>query len=233
MGAVVENPKIGSRIYASRPKLPLQCSSMEQHEFGSVSRWLCDLKGGDREAVQPLWERYFDRMVRLARGRLLALRSNRACSDEEDAALSAFESFCVGADKGRFPLLSDRDDLWRLLVVITARKVLARTRRELRQKRGGGMVVSETDLPAPGSSEETGLLDQVIGPEPSPEFAAQMAEDYGRLLESLGDETLRLVAVWRMEGYTNDEIALRLGCARRTIARRLELIRATWIAEGA
>jgi DNA-directed RNA polymerase specialized sigma24 family protein len=205
---------------------------MEHQESGSVSRWLCDLKGGDREAVQPLWERYFAQMVSLARARLRALRTNRASSDEEDAALSAFESFCVGADQGRFPLLSDRDDLWRLLVVITARKVLARSRHDLRQKRGGGTVVSETDLSARGSAEESGPLDQVIGREPSPEFAAQMAEGYGRLLESLGDESLRTVAVWRMEGYTNDEIAHRLGCARRTIARRLELIRATWIAEG-
>jgi DNA-directed RNA polymerase specialized sigma24 family protein len=32
-----------------------------------------------------------------------------------------------------------------------------------------------------------------------------------------------------MDGYTVDEIADRLGCARRTVARRLELIRKTWV----
>ena len=59
------------------------------------------------------------------------------------------------------------------------------------------------------------------------------AEESTRLLEALGDESLRQVALWRMEGYTTDEIAERLGCARRTVARRLELIRTLWLAEGA
>ena len=59
------------------------------------------------------------------------------------------------------------------------------------------------------------------------------AEEYKRLLGVLDDESLRQVALWRMEGYTTDEIAERLGCARRTVARRLELIRTLWIAEVA
>src|SRR4051812_20120134 len=94
-------------------------------EQGSVSRWLSDLKAGDHAAAQPLWDRYFDRLVRLARAKMKAARGAAAVADEEDAALSAFDSFCAGADRGRFPQLADRDDLWRLLVVITARKVLA------------------------------------------------------------------------------------------------------------
>src|SRR5438309_1437776 len=99
---------------------------------GSVSRWLGDLKAGDLTAAQPLWERYFARLVGLARSRLRAGR-RAAAHDEEDAALSAFQSFCDGAANGRFPQLSDRDDLWRLLVVITARKAGAHTEREARQ----------------------------------------------------------------------------------------------------
>jgi DNA-directed RNA polymerase specialized sigma24 family protein len=58
-----------------------------------------------------------------------------------------------------------------------------------------------------------------------------MAEECRRLLDGLGDDALREVAVARMEGYTNDEIADRLGCARRTVARRLDLIRKTWMTE--
>jgi DNA-directed RNA polymerase specialized sigma24 family protein len=198
--------------------------------LGSITLWLRDLQAGDRAAAQPLWERYFNRLVRLARGRLRLKGGTSAAADEEDAALSAFESFCEGVDRGRFPDLGDRDDLWRLLVVITARKLLAQVRRDQRQKRGGGLVMAETDLPPAGSSAEARLLDQIIGPEPTPEFAAILAEDYCRLIDVLGDDSLRRVAVWRMEGYTNDEIASRLGCARRTVVRRLELIRATWLA---
>jgi hypothetical protein len=32
----------------------------------SVTRWLEQLKQGDRQAVGPLWERYFTRLVHLA-----------------------------------------------------------------------------------------------------------------------------------------------------------------------
>jgi DNA-directed RNA polymerase specialized sigma24 family protein len=198
---------------------------------GSVTRWIDELKGGDAAAAQPLWERYFTRLVQLARTRLRSTRRPGAVEDEEDAALSAFNSFCTGAARGRFPLLSDRDDLWRLLVVITARKAFAQVQRRTRQKRGGGHVVVESALPGAGEDGAGAGLDFLAGPEPTPEFAAMVAEEYRRLLEALDDESLRRVALDRMEGYTNDEIADRLGCARRTVARRLDLIRKIWSEE--
>jgi hypothetical protein len=100
-----------------------------------------------------------------------------------------------------------------------------------RQKRGGGRVVGESVLMAPGSDEGTGGLDQVVGSEPTPEFAVMVAEEHGRLLHALGDDTLRRIALWKMEGYTNEEIRQRLGCALRTVANKLELIRRIWLAE--
>ncbi len=204
---------------------------MREHEDGSVTRWIDDLKAGDVAAAQPLWERYFTRLVQLARAKLRATRKGSPVEDEEDAALSAFNSFCEGAARGRFPLLTDRDDLWRLLVVITARKACAQVQRRTRQKRGGGHVLGEADLAGEGDALPVGL-DHVIGEAPTPEFAAMVAEEYERLLQALDDDGLRQVALDRMEGYTNDEIAARLGCARRTVARRLELIRTIWAAEG-
>lgn len=202
---------------------------MAAGDEGSITRWIGELKAGDRAAVQPLWERYFDRLVRLARARLRASRRPAGIADEEDAALSAFDSFCHGVERGRFPDLGGRDDLWRLLVVITARKVLAHARSEARQKRGGGLVVAASDYG--DGVAEADLLDRVVGREPSPEFAAMVAEQYRRLLDALGDESLRQVAVARMEGFGNEEIARQLGCAKRTVARRLDLIRKTWRAE--
>src|SRR5262245_51636439 len=89
---------------------------------GSVTHWIGDLKSGGDSAAQHLWERYFQRLVRLARKKLQSDRRPRTAEDEEDAALSAFDSFCRGVDRGRFPRLTDRDDLWRLLVVLTLRK---------------------------------------------------------------------------------------------------------------
>jgi DNA-directed RNA polymerase specialized sigma24 family protein len=198
---------------------------------GSITRWIEDLKAGDAAAAQPLWERYFDRLVRLARQRLRASRRGSAEADEEDAALSAFDSFCAGAAHGRYPRLADRQDLWRLLVVITARKAGAILDRRRCQKRGGDRATVSFDSPGDDSTPAF-TLEQIAGQEPTPEFAAMVAEQYERLLERLGDDGLRQVALWRMEGYTNDEIAERLGCARRTVARRLDLIRKLWLAEA-
>src|ERR1051326_8403596 len=102
---------------------------------GSVTHWLGQLRSGDPAAAQQLWERYFQRLVQLARHKLRGVP--RGVADEEDVALSAFDSFCRNLERDRWPQLLDRDNLWRLLVVITARKAHHLVRDERRQKRGG------------------------------------------------------------------------------------------------
>jgi DNA-directed RNA polymerase specialized sigma24 family protein len=189
---------------------------------GSVTHWINQLRAGDHQAAQPLFERYFQRLAALARSKLQGLP--RRAADEEDVALSAFDSFCRGADQGRFPQLRDRDNLWPLLVIITARKALDLVQGECRRKRGGGAVRGESALLGHDGQPD---IDQVVGPEPSPEFAAQVAEECRRLLEALDDE-LRTVAVWKMEAYSNEEIAAKLGCVPRTVERKLRVIRAVW-----
>ena len=81
---------------------------------GSVSHWINLLKEGDGAAVERLWKSYFPRLVGLARKKLR--EAPRRAADEEDVALSAFDSFCDGAAGGRFPQLTDRDDLWLYLL---------------------------------------------------------------------------------------------------------------------
>ena len=182
------------------------------------------MKAGDLAAAQPLWERdSADRRPGAARLRTSGRRGRDAASDEEDAALSAFDSLCAGLARGQFPQLADRDDLWRLLVVITTRKVQAQSRRQLRQKRGGGKVQPACDVDEPDSDDH--LLARAVGSEPTPEFAAMVAEEYRLLIARLDDDVLRKVAVLRMEGFTTDAVADQLGCARRTVARQLALIR--------
>jgi DNA-directed RNA polymerase specialized sigma24 family protein len=201
------------------------------NEFpGSVTHWIGALQAGDGEAAQRLWERYFDELVRLARAKLGALPRGEA--DEEDAALSAFHSFCQGAAQGRFPRLDDRHNLWRLLVTITARKTLDQAERLHRKKRGGGRVRGESVL-GEGADVSVAGLEGVVGREPTPAFAAMITDECRRLLETLGDETLRQIALLRMEGYSDPEIAARLGCGLRTVGRKLELIRKIWLREMA
>src|SRR5262245_61562362 len=197
---------------------------------GSVTHWIGCLRAGDHAAAQKLWEGYFRRLVGLARGKLLG--QPRRAADEEDVALSAFDSFCRGVAEGRFPQLADRHDLWRLLVTITARKALRLVRDQTRQKRGGGAVQGESAFLSPNATrdDEAGI-DQVLGREPTPEFAAQVAEECHRLLDLLGSAELRAVALWKMEGDTTEQIAAKLKRAPRTVERKLELNRDLWADE--
>jgi RNA polymerase sigma factor (sigma-70 family) len=196
---------------------------------GSVTRWITALKGGDLAAAQPLWERYYRQLVALARQKLQSARRREA--DEEDVVQNAFHSFFRGLARGRFPQLHDRDNLWKLLVVITARKALDQLAYERRKRRGGGTAAAETRISSGATESDEAVLEQVVGEEPTPEFAAQVAEQYQRLLDLLGDDTLRRVAVAKMEGFTNDEIAERLGCSRSSVARKLETISVIWSKE--
>ena len=192
----------------------------------SVTHWFEQVREGDSLAVQAVWERYFPELVRLAREKLRG--TPRRVADEEDIASSVMESLFRAAQKGRFPDLADRHDLWRLLLGMTARKVVDLKRRETRQRRGGGRVKGESAFGGADSAGEHAGLAEVIGDVPTPEFAAMMAEEYQRRLEQLDDPDLKALAVAKMEGYTNEEIAKRLGCSVRTVERRLRLIRKKW-----
>jgi DNA-directed RNA polymerase specialized sigma24 family protein len=191
----------------------------------SVSRWLDGLKTGNEDDIQRLWDRYFQQLVRLAGSRIPG--SSRREYDEEDVALSAFQSFCDRVSQGRFPRLADRDDLWRVLATITLRKVNALVRHQTRRKRGGGQVLGESALMEDDGEDREGLA-PLLSREPSPEVAAQFAEDYERLLARLTKATLKSVALRKLEGYTIEEIASEIGTSTRTVERKLHLIRIIW-----
>ena len=190
---------------------------------GSVTQWLLDAKVGDSLATQRLWNRYYLRLVRLARKELADLP--RRAEDEEDIALAAFDSFCRGAAEGRFPQLEDRDGVWRLLVTITIRKTLNQHAHARRAKRGGGLVRGDSAMVDAGGADDPQGFARVVGSEPSPDLAAMVADEFRYMVERLGDESLRTVAVWKMEGFTNEEIATKLDCKLRTVERKLQLIR--------
>jgi len=190
---------------------------------GSISALLQLLKDGDHEAARQLWQRYYPRLVALARQKLQS--TPRRVADEEDAALSAFDSFCRRAAQGQFPDLRDRDGLWALLVVLTARKAADMLRHDHRQRRGGGMVRGDSALQASEGETDPAGLEDMPGDEPTPLEAALLAEEVDVLLSRLIDPVLRQVAIWKLEGYTNAEIAARLDCSEPTVERRLAIIR--------
>ncbi len=135
---------------------------------------------------------------------------------------SALLSFWQHLSQGDFEVPFDRENLWSLLGLITVRKVLKHARRERAAKRGGGQVLGENDLAAPGQDRPF-RLDETLAAVAAPDFDAQCEE----LLMGLDDE-LRQFAMLRLLGYSTAEIAADLGCTRRKVQRKIALIGLRW-----
>ena len=193
---------------------------------GSVTVWLDRLRMGEKrdEAVARLWGRYFTRLVQKARRHL---RSRTRATDEEDVALSAFDSFVQAAEDGRFPRLDGRNDLWQILLMLTSRKAANAVRDESRQKRGGGRVEHRLGDGGPVAGGPA-----VPSAEPDPAEAMALAEGVEQLLAVLDSEELRRIAVLAWEGYTDREIADRLGKSVATAERKIRRIRDIWSTRG-
>ena len=188
---------------------------------GSITHWIKQIKegteGSEGVAEQEVWDRYFCRLAALARRKLDDLPPSSR--DDEDLALSALNSFFLRAKRGCFPQLHDRTDLWQLLAKITVRKAIDRRRYVQAQKRGPGRM----------RDRELGedLLD-IAKSEPTPDMLAAVNEECQRLMGAL-EHSLRPVAQMKLEGFTNGEIAAELGRVERTVERKLDRIRQTWL----
>lgn len=194
-----------------------------------VSEWIRRVKAGDEGAAQLIWNRYAEQIVEVAR-RSFGNESRRV-SDEEDVAMLALKSLLAGITSGRFPELDNREQLWRLLMVITTRKAAAVIEHNSRQKRGGGLVRGDSALGISLESSDPSLMagfDRFPSEKPAPDLAALMADETHRLISSLPDATAQQIAVLKMEGHTHEEIADKLGCNVRTVERRLKQIREQW-----
>lgn len=187
--------------------------------------WLIErLQVEDPQAAEQIWRRYFDRLLPLARSRLRGLP--HAGLDEEDVLISVFDRFFRAAKEERFARLHDRDDLWQILLMLTERKVADHFRAAGAQKRGGDVIQSE--LP-----QSAGELRELAAQDPGPEFVAAFNENLARALHRLGEPATREVALLRMEGHENSEIAARLEISVSSVERKLRVIREVWSEEFA
>lgn len=184
---------------------------------GSVTQWIRDVKDGDPEAAQQLWDRYFHRLVGLASRKLTKVPKQE--SDEEDVAIHALGSFFEQARNGRFPRLRDRDDLWSLLASIVEHKALKVRSRHGALKRGGDKTRIDMDLCAELAAD--------------PNFATldMLSLEIRELLNKLDDDRLRRIVLMILHGFTNAEIALALDTSERTIERKRLIIRRRWAKE--
>lgn len=192
---------------------------------GDITQLLRKCEDGDQDAAEALYRVYMTPLLSLARARLPAGRMR--IDDEEDVALSAMNSFLMGVQRGRFAELSSRDNLWRLLLTITLRKISARRRHDHAAKRGGGRVLGESAVGARDAEPAPEGLQAAPDEGFGPADAAALRESCDRLLACL-DHLARRVALRKLEGCTNAEIADELACTTRTVERKLSRIRAIW-----
>ena len=183
----------------------------------SVTHWVEKMREGDENAARQLWHRFFIKLTANARHRLRG--ATLPDSDDEDIALSAFNSLCTGLREGRFQELHGREGLWRLLLVINARKVADLLAYHHRGKRDVGRTIAM----------DNEVVAAVVSREPTPEFAAEFADQLVAMLGALEHEDLQQVALLKMEGCTNEEIAVRLQRSASTVERKLRTIRQIWI----
>jgi RNA polymerase sigma factor (sigma-70 family) len=176
----------------------------------SITRLLRAAQDDRSSAVGPLLAAYFDRLVQLARQRLRNLPG--MVTYDEDVALRSFHSVYQRIrDPGRPLQLASRDDFWRLLATRTISRAIDLIRRHRKGEE-------------PGDHD----VEQLLTREPTPEETAAMADECRRLLDLLEEPQLRQVALWKVEGYTNEEIAAMLDCVPRTVERKLRHIRFLW-----
>lgn len=176
----------------------------------SVTMWINAVRQGDASAAEHLWRRYFQQLMAQARVRMTNV--DRTGYDEEDAAISTFHILCTKLQEGHYASLSDRDELWQLMLTVLIRKVGRRVKYQQASKRSiartGQVGFSVDELPAATSDE--------------------ISEECFELIALLNDSNLEQVALLKFEGYTNEEIAAKLNRTRRTIQRMLNLIRSLW-----
>lgn len=193
---------------------------------GSVTQYLCDLKQGDSVAAQKIWERFLNKLIRLADYKLKS--SPRQATNEEDIVQQAFAQFFIQVQQGRFAKLNDRNDLWQVLATLVDRRAKDQIRKQHSQKAGGGRVRTESAFPVRDHLKGTYGISQIPDGSPSPDLVNEFVEEFRDRLESLEDRQQRDIALLKMQGYTNREIAGQLQSSIRTVERRLEQIRHAW-----
>jgi RNA polymerase sigma factor (sigma-70 family) len=183
---------------------------MASTQTESVTRLIRAAEQDRPSAVGPLLAVYFERLVQLARKRLQDVPG--MANYEEDLALRSFYSVYRRVRDPERPLqLSGRDDLWRLLATRTISRAIDLIRRH-----------KPREVPGDYNPEE------LLNREPTPEEAAATADECRHLLDMLEEPELRQIALWKVEGFTNEEIAARLDCVPRTVERKVSRIRLLW-----
>jgi ECF sigma factor len=215
----------------SGSELVVQMSGKDLAEDpGSVTRLLGQLRSEDpklrNEAASAIWQLYCNELLDLACQNLDRRLRRRVGPD--DIVQRTFKSFFLRQQRGQYDL-ADRNDLLRLLVRMTLNKARGTAARESRGRRDFRRDQTATTVDGDPAGLEAWLLERVSRGAPTPDEAAALAEEAELRLAQLPDDLCR-IAVSKLEGYTNVEIAAlpEMDCSVRTVERKLRLIREAW-----
>jgi DNA-directed RNA polymerase specialized sigma24 family protein len=211
-----------------------------QRPSDAFSQWLSDIAKGDNEAFRKLWDGYFLKMVSLSQNRFWRQGIPEGAFDGEDAAMAAMREFYEEMVDGKFPNISNREELQKELFTINKRKVIWWKRRCAAQKRGGGWVqvheksspkkqlnyatIAALGLEVQFDDKQSGLNGLLHRRQLIPEQAASYNDDFIRRLKQLPDDTHRLIMLMIVAKFSVQEIADGLGCVRQTVYNKHETI---------
>lgn len=181
----------------------------------TVTNWISRLADGDGRALEMVFEKYFNRLIKLALHKMHGL--NTVPYSPEDVVNSVVRSLWNGVQKNKIEITTE-DNLWGCLYQITTRKVCAERRRAFSQKRGENRMVISGDQV--NEETEESFFNSIVGKEPSPEMAVEMAEGADELL-SLFDKlpTHKELIILKLQGFSNHEIANKLGICDNSVRR--------------
>jgi RNA polymerase sigma factor (sigma-70 family) len=182
--------------------------------LGSISLLIAQAKDGDSAALGKLHQRYWPQLVARARQRLRGAPLRNA--DEEDVAQTAFIAFYESVQRQRLPKLENRHQLLALLSHIVACRAVNEIRQAVTARRGGGQVQTRSSVELLAENQDA-----------SPEQEAIVNDCYEFYMRQLPDQ-LREFAVRHLGGLNSQEIADELGCTRRTVERKMSLLRKHW-----
>ena len=176
----------------------------------------------DEQAAHLIWERFFDRLCLYAKKKIY--KRHQRLFDEGDIANQAFHSLFDGIKHKRFDKMQNRDDMWQMLTLIASRKIANEIQHHDRIKRGNGKVRGDSAFGSAGIEN----IRNLIACEPTPHDLNQFEKHCQDLLCQLPDDTYRKIALMRLAGHTDREIAEALKVTVRTIERKLQWIRMKW-----
>ena len=196
-----------------------QDSAVSASQPQSVTHWIAELRDGDEQAATALWRRFESRVKGMARVKLRSTPSR--LGDDDDLAQVVFAAVFDGIRKGRFHELNNREDLWQVLAMVTARRAI-----DLWRKADASRETGES-----GMFEQTTArlrnMQQVVAAVTDEQLADSIGIAGSELLSSL-EPKLRQVALLRFEGFSNEEVASHIGRSVKTVERYLQMIRTSW-----